>query len=476
VKRALILTAVVVAVSAAAVLVVQIEREHQYRELLSSGEQALRDGNGYLAIELFSGALALRPDSVVAYYRRGEAYRALRHFDEAISDWTDARRLAPDAPEPLVALGELYDQRNQPAMAAERYADAADLLKDEDPGLLYALGLARYRAGSTAAALAPLQLAVARNDTMAEAHYLLGLVYQDVGDTDRAIASLERAIDIMPRLTAAREELVGLYRVTGRTADEFLQLQSLALLEPQTDRQIAIALAQARRGDFAIALSTLRDAGAVASADSRVDLAIGRVYLMQAERTRDPAAARQARVALEAALGGTARRSEGLALLGRAEYLAGEYETAERVLKEAVATTPADLQAFDFLADAAERLAHYLVARDALLNLDLLEANTVPADRRTARLRRLGALSLAGGDHEAAVRFLSRAVDAGRSDASTLALYAGALWESNRRQDAEAILARAESADPEHADVLRWAAIIRTPLNRDGSGERPPGR
>ena len=69
-------------------------------------------------------------------------------------------------------------------------------------------------------------------------------------------------------------------------------------------------------------------------------------------------AMQRASTSLERALGGTARRSEGLALYGRALYLSGNYSEAERILRDAVATSPVDLEAFAFLADAAERLGH----------------------------------------------------------------------------------------------------------------------
>jgi len=142
VKRLAVAMSLALIAVAAAGAVQFLDRSHQYRRLLASGEQALRARDYYLAIEAFTGALAWRPDSMVAYYRRGEAYRGLRRDDEAARDLREASRLSPSAPQPLVALGELYDLKGEPAQAANWYGQAATRLKDEDPQVLYALALA----------------------------------------------------------------------------------------------------------------------------------------------------------------------------------------------------------------------------------------------------------------------------------------------------------------------------------------------
>ena len=104
---------------------------------------------------------------------------------------------------------------------------------------------------------------------------------------------------------------------------------------------------------------------------------LGRVHLARAEAGIAPRSPR-ALAALERALGGTARRSDGLALYGRALHLSGDAAGAERLLQDAILHLPVDPDAFGYLADAAERLGHPLAARDALLNLDALEGDTAP--------------------------------------------------------------------------------------------------
>jgi tetratricopeptide (TPR) repeat protein len=460
-KRLLAVLGVVGLIGAGVAVVQQLDRERQYRDLLARGEDALRAGNHYSAIEEFTAALAWRPGSMVAFLRRGAAYSALRRDDEAVRDLKEAARLAPDAPQPLVALGDLFGQRGDPAQAAAWYEQAAARLKDENPAVLYALALARYRSGAPAEAIAPLQRAVSRNDALAEAHYLLGLAYRDTQNPAAAIRSLEQALARQPSLIPAREELADIYRSLGRPVEEMRELQALATLDQQVGRVIAIALAEARGGQLDSALGTLAEASRRAPNDSRVQLALGRVYLARAERSRDPLFIGRALDVLESALGGTALRSEGLALYGRALYLAGQLQESERILREAVATTPVDAEAYAFLADASEALSHDLEARDALINLDVLEGNTGAAESRLQRVRRIGLLSLRGEDPRTALRFLDQAVTAEPAHVPTLALLARAQWRLGAADDARETLARGLALDPANGDLRLLSRTIR---------------
>ncbi len=449
-------------VAGAVVIVERVDREREYRRLLAAGERALADGDAFGAIEAFSGALVLRPASMAAYFRRAEAYRAQGRTDEALANLREAHRLAPDAPEPLVAMGDLSVAQNDPAQAAVWFGLAAERLGDTDPELIYRLALARYEAGAAGAAADPLRRLVERHDTMGEAHYLLALVYRDTGESlDTVIAALEHAVRVSPGLTPAREELADAYRAAGRHVEELRQLQLLADADARIDRRVAIALAQAAAGQYDGALGTLSELRAGTQIDSRVEIALARVLLARAERAGDRASVPRALAALERALGGTARRGEGMALYGRALYLSGDIAGAERILREAVATSPVERVAFQYLADAAARLSHDLVARDALLHLDLLEGDTAPPATRAARARRIGELSLGAGEPIAAARHLSRAVDLGNADARTFGHLARARWLAGDEPGAHAALDAGLKLSPNDPELLRLRRTIR---------------
>lgn len=442
-------------------IVIQVvDQDRDYRALMADGDQALAAGNAFSAGDSFSGALAIRPDSVAARIRRGQAYRDQHREDEAIRDWLEASRLAPRSTQPIELLGDLYSRQGEHIRAAAAYEKCVEL-DPRDTTRLYKLGLARYRAGSPSTAIAPLRQAVAVDDNFGEAHYLLGLVLRDTQSVPDAIAALQRAIRVTPSLVAAHEELADLYRAAGRPVDELAELRALAATDPQTPRSIAVALAVARQGQFDRAIAALTDAATQDPNDSQVQLALGRVYLGRAEHTLDHRTLSLALAALEKALGGTARRSEGLTLLGRALYLSGQYNEALRILQEAVATSPLTVEAFSYLADASERLNQFIDARDALSKLDALEGDTAQPAVRAARARRVGGLALKSGDAPAARQYLQRAVDGGVRDAATLGQLADAMWREGQTENARATLTAALALEPRNAELLRLKRVMR---------------
>jgi Flp pilus assembly protein TadD len=289
---------------------------------------------------------------------------------------------------------------------------------------------------------------------MARAHYVLGLVYRDSQEPAKAVASLQRAVTFDPNLLAAREELADLDRALGRPEDEKAQLVALSAADARLPRSLALALAEGRAGQFGAARATLAAIDATSPGDSRIAIALGRLYLARAERGDDADAVSLALAALETALSGTARRSEGLALYGRAMFLAGDIRGAERLLQQAVLTTPVVTEAFAYLADAAERLGDPTEARDALLRLDALEGDTALPAIRTARARRIGSLALDAGDPTTAARFLAGAVADGHADAQTLGLYSRARWALGDRAGARQTLTQALARDPHDNGLL----------------------
>lgn len=459
--RWLLALIVVVGLAAAGVLARQrMDRDQQYRTYLDEGDRALQSGDTDAAVESFTSALAIRPQSMVAYYRRGEAYHTQHRDTAAVRDLTLASQSQPDAPQPLVALGRLYDAANDPSTAAIWYTQAVDRLKDEDASVLYALALARYRSGTASSAVDPLRRAITRNPSVAEPYYLLGLVNRDLGHLDDAEAALTQAIKIGPGLLAAREELADLYRASGRSSDQMAQLQALAALDPQPDRQIALALAAAHQGQFDAALSTLTAASAKAPADPKLRGAIARVYLARAERTLDRRSAQQAFDQF-APLLGLAPPSEDLALAGRAQFLLGGYSEAERLLRAAIGTSPVAPEAYAYMADTAERLGQTADARDALVALDALEGDTATKPARTARARRIGEMAFRAGDFSGAATWLLNAVNGGYEDAVTLGLLAQARARAGDTTGAREALTKALAQDPRNPDLLRLARTLR---------------
>ena len=371
-RRFWLVVLIVAGAAAAGVAVQRARTEAEYRRLIDTGDEALAQGRTYAAIEAFSGALAFRPGSMIAHLRRGEAYQQQESFDAAIRDLTEAARLDPNAPQPLERLGEVYAERDEFARAAEWYSQAAD--RDaRSAALAYRAGYSRYRAGDVASAVPALKRAAEQEPDAAEMHHALGLALRDSGDHQGARASLEKAVALAPALLAAREALAELLAREGQTADALRHLEALAGLDPTVSRHLAVALAAARAGRTDRAVLALGSANELSPSEPRLHLALGYIWLLDAERKGDRASIRKASEALRHAATSD-QTSESLAILGRLAFLQGSRGEAVRLLDRAVRERPIWPEALRYRADALRAVGRTVDAEEALKQYEALAA------------------------------------------------------------------------------------------------------
>jgi tetratricopeptide (TPR) repeat protein len=366
-----------------------VRQEREFQRLIAAGDAALASDQTYGAIEAFSGALALKSDSMVAHLKRGDTYRRRGELAAALRDLRDAASLDPSAPRPVELLGDVNAAMGRHQRAADHYRTFIEL-DDRSPRVLYKLALAYYRNGQAQEAIAPLRSAIAMNDRFTEAHYLLGMCLRDRGENEEALRALARASEINPAFAAPREELVDLFERAGRQQDALDQLEALAALEPaRAERLVGVGLAYARWGRTDAAILTLGRAAERYPDEPAVYTAIGRVWLDAAEPRNDRVALSKAIEALQPLAAAATASSEALALYGRAMLLSGDARAAERILLQAAGRPPVDPETFRRLADASQRLGHLAVARDALLRYVALADERDVDAATTARLANL---------------------------------------------------------------------------------------
>ena len=407
-RKVLLLVAVLTAAVAAATVAYQVIRDRDYRTLLSSGDAALRADQAVVAIEAYSGAVALRPDAMLPRLRRGEAYQRRGDLDAAVRDFRDAASLDVTATRPREELGDSLYELQRYQRAAEAY-ESVRSLDDRLTRIDYKLAIARYRAGDARGAITAIAPTSQHADATADMHYLLGLAYRDAGRPADAERSLERAIAMSPGLIAAREELADLYAARGRRADVLDQLQLMAGLDRNVERQVVVALALAKAGRTEPAIVTLDTALERTPDDSRIFQALGQVWLQDAEARNDRTALNKALEALERAASATSVTSDTLTLFGRALLRDGQLDRAEQVLQSATTRFPVEPASFAFYANAAERQKHLDAARQALIDLTALEGDDENAVERATRI---ASLSMRLNDPAAGARWYQRAVDA----------------------------------------------------------------
>jgi tetratricopeptide (TPR) repeat protein len=428
-----------------------VARDRDYQGLVARGDRALIEDQTFAAIEAYSGAVALRPEAMLARLRRGEAYQRRGDLDAAVHDFRAATDLDATAVRPREELGDTLYQLQRYQQAAEAF-EATLALDDRLTRVNFKLELARYRSGDLKAAIALLTRASAANEMTAESYYLLGLCLRDSRQASEAQHAFEQAVALSPALGAAREELADIYAAQSKRADELDQLQVLAGLDRNVERQLAVALAQARAGRMESAVATLGTALDRAPDNPRVYEALGKVWLQNAEARDDPFALNKALEALDRIGTDPRSSSDALTLYGRALLRDGQTARAEQVLQQATTRYPLAPSSLTYYATAAEQLNHLDAARQALIEYGALAGDEAQSLSRTMRI---AALSLRLNDPASAVRWLQKAVDANPSDVKLRASLADAQQRAGDDDAARQTIERGLAIEPENPGLLR---------------------
>jgi tetratricopeptide (TPR) repeat protein len=459
VRRFLPVLVVLAAATLAAFVAYQVvARDREYQRLLARGDLALSDDQTFGAIEAYSGALALRPDSVIARLRRGETYQRRGDLEAAARDFRQAAALDPAAPRALEGLGNVLYQLERYARAADAY-EGALALDDRSPRLSYKLALARYQARELDTALEVAANATRLPDSTAEAWYLLGLCLRDRGRTPDAQRAFEHAVSMAPGFIAAREELADLYSAQNRRADELDQLQIMAGLDREhVERQVAVGMAHARAGHAEPAVVALGTALERTPDQPLVYEALGRVWLEDAEARDDRTALNKSLEALERIGGSPSATSATLTLFGRALLRDGQLSRAEQTLRQATTRFPVDPSAFLHYATVAERLNHVNAARTALIDYDSVAGDDAQVVQRAVRI---ATLSQRLDDAPAAAHWLQRAVDSSPTDVRLLIALGEAQLKSGDRAGAGLTAARGLALDPAQPTLLALSRRVK---------------
>jgi len=388
-------------------------REAAYVDLIGQGDAALGRDDSFAAIEAFTVAISLKPDSMAGPLKRGEAYRRRGEFEAALRDLGRAAELDPLATAPRELLGDVNYSLARYARAAEHYSQYLDL-DDRSPRLLYKIALSSFQLGEVKASISALKKAVVMDPRFAEGHYLLGICLREAQQTTDAVKSFLRAVAIQPALLQAREELADTYARLGRPDERSRQLEALAALDPRPFREVSLALNYARSGQLDRSVMRLGTAGERFPDDALTYVALGRVWLERAARG-NTAELRKALRALEAAVG-NGSNSEALTLLGRALLMSGDLRRAQEALQQASVRFPVDPESFYYLADVAERRGETQLAERSLIDFAALERADSP--RFDARiLARLAGAHLHSGNLAAAKQMAERALQKDPSNA-----------------------------------------------------------
>src|SRR5262249_13937685 len=220
----------------------------------------------------------------------------------------------------------------------------------------------------------------------------------------------------------------------------------------RAERMVSVGLAYARMGRPETAILTLGRAVERYAEEPAVYTALGRVWLESAELRNDRVALSKALEVLQPSAGRTTASSETLALYGRALFLSGDAEGAERTLQLATSRFPVEPVAFRYLSAAAERLGHTRGARDALINYVSLSSD---ADDARTLAAQIADLPRRMDDSATPLKWAAHAAEGESPDAFSLGLPADAQWRGGHETEARATLTQALARDPANRTLLR---------------------
>lgn len=423
-----------------------LANEREFDRFMAEGDAAMATDRPFQAIEAYSGAIARKPDSVLAHYKRGTVYQAQHELEDALRDFRSAADLDPASLRVIESVGDVNAALGRHERAVERY-EAFVALDERNARVQYKLGLARYRIGRAAQASQPLQQAIALDPSITEALYVLGLVQRDLNQLPAAKKSLEEAAKRAPAgQTAAREALAELYLQDGDHTKAINQLEALAALDPsKPERLVAVGLAQAKAGRDDAAVITLGRALERFPDSSQVYAALGHVWLAQAQRRGDRVALNKAFEALSHAASRTDVTSETYAELARASVLTGDRAGAERALRQAVSRLPVPPDAYLQLAELTGRDGRIQDARDALLKY----ATLVGDDRPLAAVAtQIGDYSVRLGEPTLAMRWFDRAIDESGPNGNLQVKLADAALRAGDAARAQQVITDGLAAEP----------------------------
>jgi tetratricopeptide (TPR) repeat protein len=410
-RRHLLTAFAIAAVAIGMLALTRVQREREYQQLIIDGDRALARSDIAAAIEAFSGASTLKPDAMLAYLKRGDAYRRRGEADlePALRDLRTAAQLDPTAPGPQEGLGDVYLARGNHWFAIDKYQRSLKL-DERSARVQYKLALAYYRADRDQEALDAATEATKLDGGLASAHYLRGLAFVQLRNLPEAHRAFQQALTSDPSLNNAREELADVCRQLGHANEEIAHLWALVRAEPlRVDRHLTLGRAYARIGRTDSAVETLSRAAEQFPRNAQVFVALSRVWLEHAIATGDHIAIQKGlEAARQAGAAGTQDRVL-LTLTGLAWLKVHEPRRAMRLFEQATSELPVDPAAYTHLADAAEQLRLWMVARNALRRADALASDDRSSATARTRLLRLGNLSMKIGDFEDARQSFLRA-------------------------------------------------------------------
>jgi tetratricopeptide (TPR) repeat protein len=180
---------------------------------------------------LFRHALAVTENNQVGHDNLGNALLEKNQIDEAIRQYQEAIRLAPDFAEPHYNLGIAFGKNGQMDEAIRQFQEVIRL-KPDNTDAHYSLGTAYGMMGQIDGAISQFHEVIRLKPDFAEAHNNLGIALVNKNQIDEAINQFQEAIRLKPDCAEAHNNL-GIALVNrGRFDEAIVNYQKAIQIEP----------------------------------------------------------------------------------------------------------------------------------------------------------------------------------------------------------------------------------------------------
>jgi tetratricopeptide (TPR) repeat protein len=194
------------------------------------------------AIEVFTKAQRLYPQSSRVLLGLGAAHYAQRSADQAVQIFMKACDLNPADPTPYLFLGKLQvTEQVLPAGWTERMKRFVSLHPDNATAhYLYAVGLMKSEGREAYLKLAEAELngAIKLDPHLGDAYLYLGILLNQRQDFPGAAAALQKAVENTPTSEEAHYRLAQVYRRMGETEKVSQEIAQYQKLLAQRDEEI----------------------------------------------------------------------------------------------------------------------------------------------------------------------------------------------------------------------------------------------
>jgi Flp pilus assembly protein TadD len=188
-----------------------VSRDQDSKAHLRRGFALSKLGRRQEAVDHFTKALIIDPDSSSAHQKLGVVLAELGNFQEAIAHFTEVLRIEPDHAEAHYNLGVVLAKQGNLPQAMGHYSEALEVKGDYWEAHVN-LGILLARQGNLEEASAHFIEVLRIKPDYAEAHYNLGVALAQRGQPEDAIRCFSKALQIKPDYSDARHMLMAIRR------------------------------------------------------------------------------------------------------------------------------------------------------------------------------------------------------------------------------------------------------------------------